>query len=616
VTLARERHTIAFVRLWRATFDPKARVVRHAVAKGFGHGLFAPLVSNVFETLRVSAAVWEHGVEWFTIHLEPNVSAFELEHGIDTERGLYNDGHCREAMRRRVAMRGEHSGYADLFVPIVARGQATSILVSGPFALSRPTATDILGRWQKLTGRQGHPSDPEFASYLAMTLSTLVLDGGKAAAFQRLLRCLVLLMAGEGKADALANEAAVLRAGLEHARHAEYVWEVVRTMVDERSSMIWQSAFRATDLAKLGLERAPDHVLVALAESARPSSDPVDDAVRCHALQRSAVDLAREDGGVIAGQVGDHGVVFLSAASGPAHQRRRKLEALAERASRLARRTFGLSLHFGMAIDPAPLSHGYQSALGAAESALAKGVGIVAVDAPAGNASVSLWDLRSELGHVLEESPERMSARFDRYIEAVALHCGYRMAQAEAQLEIGFERIAEALVGRGVLDEKSFAVTRDGLERAASAARTTRELFSEYRRAVADLSAAVEKAVPARQDRNLRRAVDYIQKHYAEPLRLERVAAVAGFAPGYFSKLFAKRERVPFARYVVGLRLERAKHLLAGTRLDAARVAQLVGFGSAAYFSNVFRRATGATPRQWRQEPRRFVAAGKARKRK
>ena len=35
---------------------------------------------------------------------------------------------------------------------------------------------EILERWHGLTGRHGHPSDPEFAHYIAMTLDALVLD--------------------------------------------------------------------------------------------------------------------------------------------------------------------------------------------------------------------------------------------------------------------------------------------------------------------------------------------------------------------------------------------------------------------------------------------------------
>ena len=58
------------------------------------------------------------------------------------------------------------------------------------------------------------------------------------------------------------------------------------------------------------------------------------------------------------------------------------------------------------------------------------------------------------------------------------------------------------------------------------------ELFAVYRRAIADLVDAAERPVPAAQDRSLRRAIGFIDQHFAEPVSLPEVARIAGFAPG------------------------------------------------------------------------------------
>jgi photosystem II stability/assembly factor-like uncharacterized protein len=68
--------------------------------------------------------------------------------------------------RRRCLVQGEHEGYSDFFAPIVVRGKLVAVLVAGPFALGRPTSAGVLDRWRRLTGRQGHATDPEFAAYL------------------------------------------------------------------------------------------------------------------------------------------------------------------------------------------------------------------------------------------------------------------------------------------------------------------------------------------------------------------------------------------------------------------------------------------------------------------
>jgi AraC-like DNA-binding protein len=215
----------------------------------------------------------------------------------------------------------------------------------------------------------------------------------------------------------------------------------------------------------------------------------------------------------------------------------------------------------------------------------------------------SLRDLRRDLSAVAQERPELLGARFDRYLESVALQCGYRVDAARGYLEAGFERLAETLVSTGRLDEKSFRASCDVLDRAASGARTLQELTAAYRRALGDVSEAVQRPLPAHHDRSLRGAVDYIHQHYTEPLGVARVAKAAGFAPNYFSKLFKAREKMAFAAYVSGLRVERARQLLTGTKLDATRIAELCGFRSSQYFSRVFRRATGLTPLGYREHP-------------
>jgi AraC-like DNA-binding protein len=117
------------------------------------------------------------------------------------------------------------------------------------------------------------------------------------------------------------------------------------------------------------------------------------------------------------------------------------------------------------------------------------------------------------------------------------------------------------------------------------------------------VTAAVERPVPARQDRSLRAALDHIHAHFCEPLRLARVARIAGFAPSHFSKLFILREKTSFERYVRGLRIERARQLLTGTALHVTRIADLCGFNSLQYFGRAFRTVVGTTPLAYRRNP-------------
>ena len=90
-------------------------------------------------------------------------------------------------------------------------------------------------------------------------------------------------------------------------------------------------------------------------------------------------------------------------------------------------------------------------------------------------------------------------------------------------------------------------------------------LLTTYRRAISDIEQAILHPKDARQERSLRRATAFIREHLGENLKLSRVARIAGFAPGYFSRLFSKSERSTFRDYIQRQRVERAKMLLEST---------------------------------------------------
>jgi AraC-like DNA-binding protein len=567
--------------------------------------------ADIFQVLRVSAAIYSaepgwlitDSPQWRALHTEPDVIPFEVQHGIEAERYSYNARCMAQARRQRKAVLGVYLGLSDLFVPILRGKRVLGILASGPFGTARPTSAEVLERWRRLTGHQGHPADPEFAHYLSMTLSTLVLEAPQVSAFSRFLTCFARLMAGEGDPVALLAEADALRGTLENARLVERMWTAARSMVHEWTHRSWSSPHVAGDLKRLGLATAPDQLVVGLMVSLQRDADPVDDLMRRDAFQRACVALAQSEGAMLSGQVGDHGVTFLSGARESAAKSRKKLLGLADKAATLAKNRFAIRLHLGVSPLPgsAPLSTHYESALGAAEEALSQRARIVHAAPGPRRPNPALGELRRQLRELGEHRPDLLPARFDRFIEAVTMRSGYRLELARAHLEAGLERIEEALVGGGALEASSFDDACAELERAAREARTVTDLLAAYRRMVTDLSEAVHHPAQAHQDRRVRRAITHVERHYSEKLTLAAVARVAGFAPNYFSRLFKQRERVTLELYIRGLRIARAKQLLASTDLEVKRVAQLSGFATQHYFARVFRRAVGTTALAFRR---------------
>jgi AraC-like DNA-binding protein len=562
-------------------------------------GLVTPIFGYLFDELELCVALWITGDFWHPIHFVTSINRFEFDRGVGARRWAYNARCFDEVARQKRIVRGQHAGFCDLFVPVRDAAGDGGVLVAGPFATARPTSAEVLGRWLDITGSAGRLSDPAFSQYLAMTLSTVTLEGPLAPMLERFMTCFAALATGQGDAAALASEGEVLRAELSHVREAEQMWEAARGLVDEATSEAWPSHAEMV-MSRLGALRVPDHAVVGLLVGRRNEIDPVDEVLRRDALQRACVGLAREESN-LCGRVGDHGVAFLVDTGGSPSRVRARLSDVATRAARLAR-AHGLTLSCGTshAAGAQSLPTRYRAALWAAEKALSQGAPILHGEPRPEGSEQHLRRLRMGLAQGAPPSAKLLSPRFDRYAEAVLVHCGYRLEAVRAELEAGLERLAEPLVATGVLDLRSFDDLCGAMRRRSEAVRTVHELLGSYRAIVVDLEAAAQSSVAARRERGTRRARTFMVEHVSEPLTLARVAHAAGFAPGYFSRLFKKEEGVTFERYLSRLRVERGKKMLRETSLSVEEIRKLCGFCTRNYFHHVFKARVGMTPLAYR----------------
>lgn len=97
-------------------------------------------------------------------------------------------------------------------------------------------------------------------------------------------------------------------------------------------------------------------------------------------------------------------------------------------------------------------------------------------------------------------------------------------------------------------------------------------------------------------------AEKYIRIHYKDRLTLDIVAEAVYITPSYLSALFSKSLGTSFVSYVNQVRIERAQELLRNPQIDPNTLAEQVGFSDAKYFCQVFKRITGATPNQYRNQ--------------
>lgn len=95
---------------------------------------------------------------------------------------------------------------------------------------------------------------------------------------------------------------------------------------------------------------------------------------------------------------------------------------------------------------------------------------------------------------------------------------------------------------------------------------------------------------------HLRRSRDHIDRHFADELDLDVLAALAGLSKFHFIRSFASVYGVTPIAYVGERRVERAQDLLRTTNLTVTETCHAVGYSSLGSFSSRFREIVGESP--------------------
>lgn len=106
--------------------------------------------------------------------------------------------------------------------------------------------------------------------------------------------------------------------------------------------------------------------------------------------------------------------------------------------------------------------------------------------------------------------------------------------------------------------------------------------------------------IPAKNSDVMRKAIRFISQNYAAPLTLQDVASHVHLNAAYFSTIFKQSMGSSFKEYLNMVRIEESKRLLANTDYSIINIAIATGFEDQSYFSKVFKKYTGLTPKQYR----------------
>ncbi len=98
----------------------------------------------------------------------------------------------------------------------------------------------------------------------------------------------------------------------------------------------------------------------------------------------------------------------------------------------------------------------------------------------------------------------------------------------------------------------------------------------------------------------VKEAVAYINENYFEELTLSGLSEKYAVESSYFSRLFKQQTGENLMLYIASRRMEKAKELMQREDINIAEVAFMVGYDDYTYFSKVFKKHTGVSPREYR----------------
>jgi AraC-like DNA-binding protein len=100
----------------------------------------------------------------------------------------------------------------------------------------------------------------------------------------------------------------------------------------------------------------------------------------------------------------------------------------------------------------------------------------------------------------------------------------------------------------------------------------------------------------------LQKGLDYLEMHYADGIRIEKVAEFIGVDRGYFSRKFQEAYGMTPIKYLQLLKLKEAKRMLESTEYKLSEIALSVGYPDQFSFSKSFKKHFNVSPISIRRE--------------
>lgn len=97
-------------------------------------------------------------------------------------------------------------------------------------------------------------------------------------------------------------------------------------------------------------------------------------------------------------------------------------------------------------------------------------------------------------------------------------------------------------------------------------------------------------------DKRIKKILQFISNHYAEPLTVQNMAQRVNLSDMYFGNLFKKEIGMSFRKYLTTIRISHAEDMLNSCEYKISEIAEACGFTDVFYFSRIFKENRGYAP--------------------
>ncbi len=134
-----------------------------------------------------------------------------------------------------------------------------------------------------------------------------------------------------------------------------------------------------------------------------------------------------------------------------------------------------------------------------------------------------------------------------------------------------------------------------------NALKSSQEIRNWFLDNMTTLAGTIHNQAEEKDETTVSKACKYIQENFRRELSLDDVSKEVNVSPYYFSKLFKEEVGENFIDYLTALRISNAKELLLRPVLTIREAGLQSGYADPNYFSRIFKKHTGMTPREYRE---------------